>query len=509
MVGRILAGCLVALAVVSLAFTVRELRTRLVGETVPGFVADFRAQSRGLGAETIGVVCQDPSAVSPVDRSRLIAVGWECAPAKVIPVSPYDDGLPEFLVGSSFLGVPELLALRARGYGIRRFGEFAAVWAKHELPPPPEEAPRRGRELAGALFVAALMIGAWIRWIRWIGLAPRAGDLAVAALVTVLVAAVVLRHPLLAPNGLGVFGGKARLWWLAGGVPPGFWSDPGYAAYQSSYPPGLAMLAFAAFAFAGTAGDRLIQLLPSVCAGLLYLTLAAGSGRNPIVRLFVTAFVLSPVALTLYSGFYAEPFAALLLAAGMRTLGRRRDGGWWLVGAAALFRPEGLLLAAFLPFCLRPRDASVLSPLGKAAAFGVLWQVFTLGVGARLQDFRFLTFPGFGRLAVVAAETGKDVLFGCVQNGGIAFAALAGCFFGARDSRTAAWFTLKVTVFLLSASFLLAFNTSPHFAGIVEKTLPRFVWLVSVLLIFPLRGKRGFAIILPQMCRLRRIPDNF
>lgn len=509
MVRRLRTVMLLVLTSVGFSFSARELYTRLFTETVPEFVADFRAQSRGLVADVIGVICRDPSAVDSVDRSRLIAVGWECMPAKVCPVSAQAEPLPVILVASAFLGKTDLCALEARGYEVRRRGEFAAVWSKTELPPVTADgAPARWREALGVLAVSALLAGLWGLWARRTGTTVGGMDLLFAIGIAALVAAVVLRHPLLAPNGLGVYGGKARLWWLANGIPSGFWTDPGYATLQPAYPPGLALVALVAFAVAGGPGDWLVQLVESVIAGLLYLTLAAGRERNRVNRLFAIAFVLSPVALQLYSGFYAEPLAALCIAMGLRALVVRREFGWWLIGATALFRPEGLPLAALLSLYLGtdPKKIGV-----KALIFGVLWQITVLGCGGRMQDYE-LTLASWSHWATVAAGLGRGLVGNALQGGGLIAAGLIG--WGGvgtgpgGNERKIALFRYLWLIAVVAVGFLIGFNQSEHFDWVVRMTLPRYLWLASVPFIFSLRGGWGFAIISHQMRRDRCVPDN-
>lgn len=58
---------------------------------------------------------------------------------------------------------------------------------------------------------------------------------------------VVMSHPLLEPNGLGVYGGKAKLWFLCGGMPSWFMASSGGAVLQPAYPPGTTELAIPVF----------------------------------------------------------------------------------------------------------------------------------------------------------------------------------------------------------------------------------------------------------------------
>lgn len=74
--------------------------------------------------------------------------------------------------------------------------------------------------------------------------------------------------------------------------------------------------------------------------------------RSPIRSLIALSFVLSPLAMRMAAGYYAEPMAALLVAMGLNAVKRGRSTrGWALVGVAALFRLECLVLAAALLLC--------------------------------------------------------------------------------------------------------------------------------------------------------------
>ena len=95
--------------------------------------------------------------------------------------------------------------------------------------------------------------------------------------------------------------------------------------------------------------------------------------------------------------------------------------GWALVGAAALFRLECLVLAAALLLCggvCREsgkndlkwwlRTALCLSP-------GVAWNVFAILHGAHVQGFDFFSFPSPHRICVASESAFASVLF--LRNG--------------------------------------------------------------------------------------------
>ena len=181
--------------------------------------------------------------------------------------------------------------------------------------------------------------------------------------------------------------------------------------------------------------------------------------------------------------------------------------GWALVGAAALFRLECLVLAAALLLCggvCREsgkndlkwwlRTALCLSP-------GVAWNVFAILHGAHVQGFDFFSFPSPHRICVASESAFASVLF--LRNGlvplclvaiAVAISIVHGerilppmpCCNRRRDidcaRRENSCEKMASCVFCRAAGWnrILGFNESAHYAWIVDNVMPRFVWLCAL-----------------------------
>ena len=161
--------------------------------------------------------------------------------------------------------------------------------------------------------------------------------------------------------------------------------------------------------------------------------------------------------------------------------------GWALVGAAALFRLECLVLAAALLLCggvCREsgkndlkwwlRTALCLSP-------GVAWNVFAILHGAHVQGFDFFSFPSPHRICVASENAFASVLFlrnGLVPLCLVAIAVAISIVYGERI--LARKWLLACFAALLAGIAILGFNESAHYAWIVDNVMPRFVWLCAL-----------------------------
>ena len=299
--------------------------------------------------------------------------------------------------------------------------------------------------------------------------------------VFAVLAAAALSHDLLAPNGLGVVGGKARLLLAARGFPDGFFTDPRYAPYQPAYPPGAALLTVPLLALddvwyrASDPEDRRLTrapcaqlLIPLALTGLFAFALRRTQGGGVAVA---TLLALAPLTLRLASGFYTEPLAALGLALGLHRARKAPFVGALLAGSAGLFRSEGALLAPLLVLT-RPAPHGWRRFLHLLAALlpGLAWQLYARRCGADFGDFDFTVPPSWSRvgwtlkrLVAVAANP--------LGTGGLAY-----------------WFVLRsgwrergvaISALVLGA-VLLAFNRTPHYGWVVANTLPRYLWLTLV-----------------------------
>ena len=185
------------------------------------------------------------------------------------------------------------------------------------------------------------------------------------AVFFIFAAAAALTHTFLAPGGLGVYGGKAKLIYLSGGIPDGFFTDPAFSSYQPAYPPGLALLTLLSYWISGGCGEWLTQLIPLFAASAALWILASqtcaarGSARPPHTRppfasrcascfaaLWILAAFLDKWTLQMATLYYAEPFVALLALLGWTRLRENRGDwrGWLLLGATGFFKNEGIII---------------------------------------------------------------------------------------------------------------------------------------------------------------------
>ena len=232
-------------------------------------------------------------------------------------------------------------------------------------------------------------------------------------------AALTLSHTFSAPNGLGVNGGRAALWYLARGVPDGFWTAPAFETFQPSYPPGLALLTLGVFVLTGGPSEWAVQLLgtlPFVLCLALLLRKARrlDGGVAWAASLWLFALFFNGTVLNMASLFYSEGWMLLCILGGLSALDaddrpapRATWRGWLFVGLSGLFKNEGILFTALL-FAARAietrrtlRDApAFLAGLAPALA----WLAITRALGASLPDYAPLWAPDGARLLAAAGE---------------------------------------------------------------------------------------------------------
>lgn len=411
--------------------------------TVVEDVAGWRAAARSIpdaGDVSLWGGC---AGLDSVCRYRLISVNWEISPrvARLITAPAPNAG---FVISSAYLTAQESDAFARADYRVLYSNEFAQVWFPQSLPPP-------------TLRTVSLAETAC----RWGGLRP--------------------------PNGLGVYAGKAKLLLRNHGIPEDFWTDPAYAVYQPSYPPGMTLLALFVFAVFGIATWGPISLVVPLALVLLFLALTHRA-RDPIVYLTAALYVACPLALRMGAGFYAEPWAALCLVMGLSMVRRNPRGlGWWVVGSAALFRPEALVLAGVIwcVACVRHRgEVSVWRGLG-AVLPGLTWQVIVFVLGARIYDFDFGALPNVAHWVSALEFLGRLFTMEAGEiGGGILLLLGVGFWRGKRG----AW--IVPTLFLFVCVLLLGFNVSEDFIWMVDYTLPRTVWLALAPMMGSVCGER-------------------
>ncbi len=231
------------------------------------------------------------------------------------------------------------------------------------LPPPGGGMPQRGR---GEYFVPILL----------------------GILVFFATGLVALSHTFVTPYGLAITGGRAKLWFLSGGIPCGFFSDAAWRFLEPAYPPGCAALTFGCYGASGICGDWLTQLAPCLFAAAAAVFLA--SRTTGLARLWLALLFLTPVALMTTGQFYPEPLMALGVLVGWERVRDGQFGGWLLLGATGWFKNEGLmfLLAAWLAWRLvAGGDRARLRDLAVAMVLPLAWHVGCRLAGASLNDY--------------------------------------------------------------------------------------------------------------------------
>lgn len=500
---RRLFWCFVGVAVLDCAWTsARCVVVRISEEADSGFT------SCGIVAEAVeettevAFVCPDAGSVGSCTRASLIGLNWTLLPrvAKPLGMESVRDWSGDVVVEApsdvNDVGMSERGFRRVATNGLSALYRRLDGRAEPEVPVGVSHEPTRltfGASVSVTLIIVTL-IGLWICYggvksVGWWKLSCSLGILAV-------LLAVALPGGLNAPNGLGVYGGKAKLICLLKGLPDGFWTAPEYAVFQPSYPPLMTLVASLSFAIGGVS-DRALQLFVPAVIALLFLELTRFAPLNGkrcwLVMLIVSLLLLSPEMINLARGFYAEPLAMLFIACGWNALldGKPRHG-WCALGLSALVRPEGLLIAGiswlvWTSFVSGWRSGkTIVMSAALALSPGAIWQLAMRFLGARLYDYDLLHFPGFQCFADACAQLVRSLVGDFAVNGGVfIFSALLVVLsvFDMSDENIGASFrcfvaAVIVTVLsLLAGAMLISFSTCPDREWLYEMTLPRYALL--------------------------------
>lgn len=461
--------------------------------------------------------CSQNGRLTPAERSTHLALSWAMSPA------PVRFGGEKDCEGEPFIVVSRFLNVRIPGYWLAAENGSDALWMRDETASDLQdvECLRRQsvsplRELLGAL-VVCLLLGVFV----WVAL-PRdctdcrparktAGACIVSSAFFACAVALALSHTFVAPTGLGVYGGKAKLIYLAGAIPRGFFTDPAYSSYQPAYPPGLTLLTLAAYWVAGGCGEWLTQIIPVCAAALtLWLVLTAGSRSFWMAALVFAAF-MGEQALTVSTFYYAEPFVALLGLLGWLRLRKDQNSlsGWFVLGSTGLFKTEGLVLlfavwlAQFI-CALRAEHAGFrvcrLSGWGLrlvfAAALPLLWHVGCRMAGATFYDYAPAWEIDFERFCVAFGYLLKVAFLEPWRFGFAYPIALAIAFFAIVKLKGATCFSpsLVASAFTSLLCFVLfawiySCSRVPDFEWHLWSSAARLLWVPSLLVLMECRDK--------------------
>ncbi len=448
------------------------------------YLSAWRSAARDAPSGRLALLCADAHNISPVERSRMVAMSWERAPSPLDVIDQTSDlEAVDCVLSSIWHPAPIGRRLESSGFSAVSANEYVKTWSRASdsryIPCRRPLGASIHREIAALavelqllLIVFALFLG--LRDIRW-------WKLIAPIVVASVLGAVALSHPLLAPNGLGVYGGKAKLLFECGGMPGEFLNSAGGMALQPSYPPGLTLLAYFHFALSGGCGDRLVQMLVVFAMAALCLVMLRRAAR-PLDALPVALFCLSPVSVRMTSGFCAEPFAALMLLLGWNAICRGSlFAGALALGLAGMFRPEAGVVAAIfaLGACfVRGGIQGKIFAIALSVAPTVVWVAASrlLGYG-RIADWNFCIAPNLGHVAYAVWCEAKALGMFVVPIAAVAFLVRPFCKpCLAQDAVSA---LVPMLVLLAAVPLACAFHTSRHSQWMMDNTIPRLLWYIS------------------------------
>ena len=240
----------------------------------------------------------------------------------------------------------------------------------------------------------------------------------------------VLGSDLPANFGLGVYGGKAKLW-LSSGCGLLLGGNPACDVLQPSYPPAFSLVVCFFDNLVHGCSERCVRLLPPLFLAAS-LGLLCARARNFMMAFFAFAVFMSFPALMSSTSFCAEPLLILFAVTGIVLV---RDGypktGFWLIGLCGFAKTEGVLIAIAL-WCVmvvtdltRVRIPSKIFCLFFALFPGVAWIVFAAAHGQVPQDYAPLWHPNMERLGYAASEAFRIMLQTPWRHGFVYLVALA------------------------------------------------------------------------------------
>ena len=452
---------------------------------------EWRIVSRKAPIGKLALLCRDASHISPVDRSRLIAMTWERIPEPVIAVdSQCDLNDIDVILSSKWITSSMVEWLKNNQFTISEETEYVSIWAK------PNTIQRNVcnhkslssyiREIFALCFEFSLM---FIVFVRLIGVRDvNKVHLIIVGVLSALLGLAAISHPLLSPNGLGVYAGKAKLLYEFGGIPKTFLGSVGGEVIQTFYPPGLTLLTYMHFALSGGCGDRIVQMLVVFAMVLICLLMLRRLDKLFCVMM-VVLFCLSPITVRMSAGFYAEPFVALMLLVGWVKI---REGrlflGCFLMGLAGLFRLEAGIVATIFSigagvFSLRVRDKVIGSFLSLLPL--LVWLSIASWCEYRnVSDWNFSSLPKIDNIVYAAWCEIKALVLYTLPVMVIYFLS---CF--SRKSLMCSenvFSILPMLILLLLIPLACGFYTSPYASWMMDNTIPRLMWYISAIPLYEL-----------------------
>ncbi len=364
----------------------------------------------------------------------------------------------------------------------------------------------------GKMFVVAVSAGVVASVIRLFYPAARKNrrnDLLpdfMAVVLFLFLAFLSLAHALLPPNGLAVVGGKAKLWYLANGIPDGFFTDPVWRMIEPAYPPGLATIVLSCFAFSGGCGNWMIQFAGCGAMALLFALMATVVDGSMLRRsagcVWLLALFLHPLTLKMGSQLYPEPLMALCIVAAWRRIlapgGRLKPLAWFLLGSAGWFKTEGLVFAgatwiAFFWIDHKWNAISLFAFLA-GASLPLVWHAVVRLCGGSFNDIAPFMNADAARGFHALKESVRLAFlepwrYGFVYPAGVF--ALPFLFFrafrrviGAESRRAIGAAVLFAVLCLLCFALIFAHSRAADFEWHVSTALPRLLWTPALVLGF-------------------------
>ncbi len=448
--------------------------------------------------------------MSPAERSTHIALSWAMSPVPVDFGSSDDASRAYAIIASRFLKAD------FPGYWLAAENDSAALWLRGDVADEggdregSDSSPSPCRESAGALVVCVLISALVCLLSR--RTESLHGNVAVNACCTVLffalASAIALTHTFVSPTGLGVYGGKAKLFFMGGGIPDGFFTDGAYSSYQPAYPPGLTLLTLVAYVISGCCGEWLTQLIPVFAATMtMWLVVRIGNGSHWGQLLAVAAF-LGEQTLQMTTMFYAEPLVAMFAILGWLRLRKDRwsFSGWTLLGTAGLFKTEALILtvAIWMAFGIHALMASEFrltgdrwhrclawtSRLAVAVALPLLWHCGCRLAGASFYDYAPVWDPDFSRFCKGAAYLLKTAFLEPWRYGfayPLAIAVVSAAMVRRAESAQSGSQTIVAALAALSSMVIFAFvyslSRAPDFRWHLWSSAARLLWTPSLFIL--------------------------